>query len=143
MRLQTQRRQRGRDDRRQDPKVEGQGWERIHFLSRDCYTWPLQEESWDDDPICYENERNFLCRGLKYWERISSGFRGEEDILTARKLGGIKYCYDCSIVFTKESAEMSHKGHETSDALKPQALLCPTSTVLSQVWFSEMCRSQF
>ena len=105
--------------------------------------WPLQEDSWDDGLNCYENERNSPCRGVKYWERISSGFRSAEDILSARKLGGIKYCYDCSTVFTKEGAEMRHKGHEMSDALKPKALLCPTSTVLSQVWLSDMCRPQF
>ena len=96
------------------------------------------EESWKDDNNRYENERNTIFRGLKYWERISSGFRSEEEILSARKLGGIKYCYDCSTVFAKESAEMRHTGHETSLALKPKALLCPTSTILSQVWFSEL-----
>ena len=108
------------------------------------YVWPVQEKSWDDGlKTVFENERNSLRRGLKYWERISSRFRSEEDILTARKLGGIKYCYKCSTVCSRESAEIKHKGHEMSDALKPKALLCPTSTVLSQVWLSDMCRSQF
>ena len=75
---------------------------------------------------------------MNYRERISSGFRSEKDILSARKSGGIKYCYICSAVFAMESAKMSHKGHDTSLALTPQTMLSPTSTVLTQVWFSEM-----
>ena len=82
--------------------------------------------------------QNSLPRGVKYRERISSGFRSEEDILSARKSGGVKYCHNCSAVFASESAKVGHKGHETSLALMPQAMLSPTSTVLTQVWFSEM-----
>ena len=83
--------------------------------------------------------QNSLPRGVKYRERISSGFRSEEDILSARKSGGVKYCHNCSAVFPMEGgAKIRHKGHETSTALMPQATLCPTSAVLSQVWLSEM-----